>query len=167
MDKDAQKDFTYRMSQDEYLRYEKNWWISLNASGRNEPMKIRSDFSEPLTKSHRLHRESGDERLAPILSWQYQDMTFVVFFIKHILVAVERFLVELIKIRKKSSTSELVKEQHIEPGDPLCSFFTKLLGCDTLQVFFVVVRSFTTDSNLLQPTEGVNSTPHTSHFLVQ
>ena len=30
MDKDAQKDFTYRMSQDEYLRYKKNWWISLS-----------------------------------------------------------------------------------------------------------------------------------------
>ena len=28
MDKDAQKDFTYRMSQDEYFRYKKNWWIS-------------------------------------------------------------------------------------------------------------------------------------------
>ena len=28
MDKDAQKDFTYRMSQDECFRYKKNWWIS-------------------------------------------------------------------------------------------------------------------------------------------
>ena len=27
-DKDAQKYFTYRMSQDEYFRYKKNWWIS-------------------------------------------------------------------------------------------------------------------------------------------
>ena len=32
--------------------------------------------------------------------------------------------------------------------------------------FLVVVRSFTADSNLLQPTGCVNSTPHTSHFLV-
>ena len=68
MDKDAQKDFTYRMSQDEYLRHKKNWWISLNTSGRNEPMELRSDFSEALTKLHRLHRESGEERLAPIPS---------------------------------------------------------------------------------------------------
>ena len=37
---------------------------------------------------------------------------------------------------------------------------------DFRQFFFVVVRSFTADSNLLQPTGGVNSTPHTSHFLV-
>ena len=34
------------------------------------------------------------------------------------------------------------------------------------KIFFVVVRSFTADSNLLQPTGDVNSTPHTSHFLV-
>ena len=28
MDKDAQKDFTYRMTEDEYFRNKKNWWIS-------------------------------------------------------------------------------------------------------------------------------------------
>ena len=33
-------------------------------------------------------------------------------------------------------------------------------------LLFVAVRSFTADSSLLQPTRGVNSTPHTSHFLV-
>ena len=33
MDKDAQKDFTYRMTQ-EYFRYRKNWWISLGKSGK-------------------------------------------------------------------------------------------------------------------------------------
>ena len=72
MDKDAQQNFTYRMSSDEYFRYKKNWWISLNTSGRNEPMKLRSDFSEALTMLHRLHHESGEERLAPIPFWQYQ-----------------------------------------------------------------------------------------------
>ena len=46
MDKDAQKDFTCRMSSDENFRYKKNWWISLNTSGRNEPMKLSSDFSK-------------------------------------------------------------------------------------------------------------------------
>ena len=34
MDKDAQKDFTYHMTQAEYFRYRKNWWISLNKSGK-------------------------------------------------------------------------------------------------------------------------------------
>ena len=31
---------------------------------------------------------------------------------------------------------------------------------------FIVARSFTADGNLLQPTGGVNSTPHTSTFLL-
>ena len=124
MDKDGQKDFTYDMSQDEYFKYKKNWWISLDTSGRNEPMKLRSDFNEALTKLHRLHRESGEERLAPIHSWQYQKWH----------PAVERSWWS-IKIHKKSSTSELVKEQHIERGDPLCGFFTKLLRSDTLNFF--------------------------------
>ena len=42
----AERFLTYRMSQDEYFRYKKDWWISINTSGRNEPMKLRSDFSE-------------------------------------------------------------------------------------------------------------------------
>ena len=50
-------------------------------------------------------------------------------------------------------------------------FLPKSFRSETLQDFlfvllFVAVRSFTADSSLLQPTRGVNSTPHTSHFLV-
>ena len=90
MDEVAQKDFTYRMSSDEYLRYKKNLWISLDTSGRNAPMKLRSDFSETLTKLHRLHRESGEERPAPIPFFlAVSEMASVVFFIQHIMVAVE------------------------------------------------------------------------------
>ena len=72
MDKDAQKDFTFRMTEDEYFRYKSNWWISLTESGKVGPMRDRSDFNEALTKLHRLHQESGEERLAPIPYWQYQ-----------------------------------------------------------------------------------------------
>ena len=68
MDEVAQKDFTYYLSFEEFERYKKTWCISLNTSGRNAPMKLRSDFSEALTKMHRLHRESGEERLAPVPS---------------------------------------------------------------------------------------------------
>ena len=62
MDELAQKDFTYRPSPEEFERYEKTWSISLNTSGRNAPMKLRSDFSEAVTKMHRLHvsLEKGD-----------------------------------------------------------------------------------------------------------
>ena len=72
MDEVAQKDFTYHLSSEEYERCKKTWSISLNTSGRNEPMKLRSDFSEALTKMHRLHRPSGEVRLAPVLFYQYQ-----------------------------------------------------------------------------------------------
>ena len=64
--------FPYRLSSDEYERYKKTLSISLNTSGRNAPMKLRSDFSEVLPKMYRLHHESGEERLAPIPFWQYQ-----------------------------------------------------------------------------------------------
>ena len=94
MDKDAQKDFTYRMTEDEYFRYQKNWWISLNNSGKTGPVRDRSDFIDALTTLNRLHQASGEERLAPIPYWQNQQC-------QHILVAVERFLVELMTIDKK------------------------------------------------------------------
>ena len=72
-----QKDLRFRDSQLKIDRTEAKcikmtWSISLNTSARNAPMKLRSDFSEALTKMHRLHRGSGEERLAPIPSCQYQ-----------------------------------------------------------------------------------------------
>ena len=73
MDKDAQKDFTYRMTQDEYFRYTKSWWLSLNTSGKIGPVRNRSDFNGALTTLHRLHQKSGEEQLAPISFWQYQQ----------------------------------------------------------------------------------------------
>ena len=65
MDELAQTDFTNRPSHEEFERFKKTWSISLNTSGRNAPMKLRSDISEASTKMHRLHLESGEERLAP------------------------------------------------------------------------------------------------------
>ena len=73
MDKDAQKDFTCRMTEDEYFRYKKNWWISLNKSGKIGLVRDRSDFNEALTKLHRLHQESGERQLRPVPFWKYQQ----------------------------------------------------------------------------------------------
>ena len=73
MDKDAQKDFTYRMTQEEYFRYKKNWWISLNKSGKIGPVRDRSDFNDSLTTLNRLHQKSGERQLRPISFWQYQQ----------------------------------------------------------------------------------------------
>ena len=50
----------------------KNWYISLNKSGRHAPMKLQSDFREAVTSMHRLHRESGEERPEPTPFYKYQ-----------------------------------------------------------------------------------------------
>ena len=54
MDEIAQKDFSCHMTQGEYFRYRKNWWISLNNSGKTEPRRGRSDFNDALSTSNRL-----------------------------------------------------------------------------------------------------------------
>ena len=72
MDELAQKSFTYRPSSEECEEYQKNLKISLNKSGKNAPMRLRSDFREALTNMHLLHRESGEERPEPIPFHQYQ-----------------------------------------------------------------------------------------------
>ena len=65
MDKLAQEDHSYRLSYEEYLRYQKHWYITLNKSGKNAPMRLRSDFRAAVTEMNRLHRESGEERAEP------------------------------------------------------------------------------------------------------
>ena len=53
-------------------RNRKNCYSTLNKSGKNALMKLRSDFREAVTSMHRLHRESGEERPQPINSfYQY------------------------------------------------------------------------------------------------
>ena len=72
MDKLAQEDHSHCLSHEEYERYQKHWYLTLNISGKHAPMKLRSDFREALTNVHRLRRESGEERPEPIPSHQYQ-----------------------------------------------------------------------------------------------
>ena len=50
----------------------KNWYTSLNKSGKNVPMRLRSDFRTAVTILNRLHRESGEERPEPVPFHQYQ-----------------------------------------------------------------------------------------------
>ena len=71
LDKLSQENHSYCPSSEEYERYSKNWYISLNKFGRNAPMKLRSDFREAVTIMNRLHRESGEERPEPIPFYQY------------------------------------------------------------------------------------------------
>ena len=73
MDKLTQENNSCCASSEEYERYrKKKWYISVNKSSRNAPMKLRSDFREALTNMLRLHRESGEERPEPFPFHQYQ-----------------------------------------------------------------------------------------------
>ena len=59
MDKLAQENHSCCPLPEEFERCRKNWYITLNKSGRNAPMKLRSDIREA-------------ERPEPILLYQYQ-----------------------------------------------------------------------------------------------
>ena len=49
MDELAEKDFSHHMTQAEYFRYKKNWWISLKKSGNTGPLRNRSEFNDALS----------------------------------------------------------------------------------------------------------------------
>ena len=69
----AEQDFTYRMTESEYFRYKQNWWISLNKSGDQGPLRKRSDFNQALSTLNRLHQESGGRQLRPMPYWKYRQ----------------------------------------------------------------------------------------------
>ena len=72
MDRLAQEDHSCCPCSEEYGRCRKNWYISQNKSGRNAPMKLRSDLREAVTIMNRVHREFGEEGAEPIPLNQYQ-----------------------------------------------------------------------------------------------
>ena len=73
MDRDAQKDFTYQMTEAEYFRYRRiGGSLSINLENRTGE-KNRSDFNDALTTLHRLHQESGERQLGPVPLWKYQQ----------------------------------------------------------------------------------------------
>ena len=72
MDELGQRDFRHHMTQAEYFRHRKNWWISLNNSGTSGPLRNRSDINEALSTLHHLHQESGERHLRPVPFWRHQ-----------------------------------------------------------------------------------------------
>ena len=52
--------------------------------------------------------------------------------------AVERLLVELIRVHKKSTASELMKEQQKRTGRPVVPFLPNTFRSETLQDFFLL-----------------------------
>ena len=71
MDKLPQEDHSYRLSRKKFKRYQGQWYLTLNKSGKNAPMRLRADFRAAVTIMNRLHRESGEERAEPIPFQQY------------------------------------------------------------------------------------------------
>ena len=45
MDEWAKQDHTYHLSKEEFKRYQGQWYLTLNKSGKNAPMRLRPDFS--------------------------------------------------------------------------------------------------------------------------
>ena len=65
-DEHAQKDHTYRATPEEKKRYQGQWYLTLNTSGKNGSMKLRSDFRAAVSFKNRLHHESGEQVEEPI-----------------------------------------------------------------------------------------------------
>ena len=53
-------------------RHQGQWYLTLNKSGKNAPMRLRSDFRAAVSIKNRLHRESGEEVAEPISPQQYR-----------------------------------------------------------------------------------------------
>ena len=100
MDELPQKDFSHHVTQAEYLRYRRNWWISLNNNRTSGRLENRSDFYETLSTSHHLHQESEKKKKQASAILEVSILAPIIeFFLQ--LVAMERFLVELIIIQMK------------------------------------------------------------------
>ena len=140
MDKDAQKDFTCRMTEDEYFRYKKNWWISLNKFGKNwtdeRSFRLQRSVDQVAPSSPRVWRRAT--RTDSLLA--IPEMASVVFFIQHILV-VERFLVELMTINTKSNRIWAHERAAKRTVRPVVPFLPNTFRSKTLQEFLFVCCS--------------------------
>ena len=52
-------------------KYQGQWYLALNKSGKNGPMKLQSDFRAVVSMKNRLHHESGEQVEEPISPEQY------------------------------------------------------------------------------------------------
>ena len=72
MDKLAQEDQSHRLTKEKFKRYQGQWYLTTNKSGKNAPMRLRSDFRAAVSIKKRLHREPGEEVAQPISPLQYR-----------------------------------------------------------------------------------------------
>ena len=72
MDELVKQNHTYHLSTEEFKRYQGQWYLTVNKSGKNAPMRLRSDFRAAVSLNNRLHRESGEQVAEPIPPQQYR-----------------------------------------------------------------------------------------------
>ena len=72
LDELAKEDHTHHLTPEEQRRYQGQWYLTLNKSGKNGLMKLRSDFRCAVSIKNRLHRESGEKVEEPISPEQYR-----------------------------------------------------------------------------------------------
>ena len=72
MDKLANEDHTYRITPEEFKRYQGQWYLTLNKSCKNDPLRLRPDFRAAVSLKNHLHRESGEQVEEPISPKQYR-----------------------------------------------------------------------------------------------
>ena len=56
MDELAKENHTYHLSTEESKRYQGQWYLTLNKSGKNGPVGLRPDFRAAVSLKNRLHR---------------------------------------------------------------------------------------------------------------
>ena len=55
----AQEDHTYKLTPEEKRRYKGHWYLTLNKTGKNGTMKLRSDYRAAVIMNNRLHRRTN------------------------------------------------------------------------------------------------------------
>ena len=71
MDELAKQNHTYHLSTEEFKKYQGQWWLTVNKSGKNAPVRLRPDFQSAVSLENRLHHESGEQVAEPTSPKQY------------------------------------------------------------------------------------------------
>ena len=74
-DEHAKEDHTYKVTPEEKRRYKGHWYLTLNKSSKNGPMKLRPDYRAAVMMKNRLHYKSGEPIEEPIHPGQQQTHT--------------------------------------------------------------------------------------------
>ena len=115
MEKLAQEDHSYRLSREEFKRYQGQWYLTLNKSGKNAPMRLRSDFRAAATiknmspprirrRTCRTHSWPTISEMAPFfLKWFLVELGHVQKLVElmssiHFLICCSSFRLQLIAI---------------------------------------------------------------------